>query len=62
MNLEQELSKKEKGISDFLDSKVMKTGEGPINLIRGIAKYFKEDSEQLFAKKEVNSMAFKLWA
>ncbi|XP_051799866.1 uncharacterized protein LOC110946856 isoform X2 [Acanthochromis polyacanthus] len=53
--LAQELSKKEKGITDFLDSKGMKTGEGPIQLVCGIAKYFKEDPEQLFTKKEIST-------
>lgn len=62
LNLEQELSKKEKGINDFLDSKVMKTGKGPIQLICGIAKYFKEDSYKLFDKKEVDVIDFKLCA
>ena len=57
LTLEQELSKKEKGINDFLNSKGMKMGDGPIQLICGIAKYFKDDSDLLFAKNEVNSMA-----
>ncbi|XP_070409973.1 uncharacterized protein [Nothobranchius furzeri] len=55
LNLQQELSKKEKGISDFLDYKGMKTGEGPIQLICGISKYFKEDSYKLFHKKEISA-------
>lgn len=62
LNLEQELSKKEKGINDFLDSKVMKTDEGPRQLICGIAKYSKEDSYKLFDKKEVDVIDFKLCA
>ncbi|XP_076746561.1 uncharacterized protein LOC143421246 isoform X2 [Maylandia zebra] len=53
--LAQELSKKEKGINDFLDSKGMKMGEGPIQLICGISKYFKEDSYKLFHKKEISA-------
>lgn len=38
---------------------MMKTGEGPIQLICGIAKYFKEDSSKLFDKKEVDVIDFK---
>ncbi|KAI9540876.1 hypothetical protein NQZ68_036212 [Dissostichus eleginoides] len=50
--LAQELSKKEPGINNFLDTKGMKMGEGPVQLICGIVRYFKENPDHLFCKNE----------
>ncbi|KAJ4942908.1 hypothetical protein JOQ06_005420 [Pogonophryne albipinna] len=51
--LAQELSKKELGINNFLDTKGMKMGEGPVQLICGIVRYFKENPDHLFCKNEL---------
>ncbi|KAK1880821.1 Cyanogenic beta-glucosidase [Dissostichus eleginoides] len=50
--LAQALSKKEPGINNFLDTKGMKMGEGPEQLICGIVRYFKENPDHLFCKNE----------
>ncbi|KAI4829442.1 hypothetical protein KUCAC02_023483 [Chaenocephalus aceratus] len=50
--LAQELSKKEPGINNFLDTKGMKMGEGSVQLICGIVRYFKENPDHLFCKNE----------
>lgn len=55
--LAEELSRKGKSINDFLDSKGMKMqGEDPVQLISGIAKYFKENPDHLFHKNEVGTV------
>ncbi|XP_071062964.1 uncharacterized protein [Pseudochaenichthys georgianus] len=50
--LAQELSKKEPGINNVLDTKGMKMGEGPVQVICGIVRYFKENPDHLFCKNE----------
>ena len=37
----------------------MKVGDGPVQLIKGIAKYFKENSDHFFYQNEVRFMDFK---
>lgn len=50
----EEMSKKGKSIKDFLDSNGMKmSGEDPVQLISGIAKFFKEKPDLLFYQSEV---------
>lgn len=53
--LAEELSRKGKSIKDFLDSNGMKMppGEDPVQLISGMAQFFKEKPDLLFYQSEV---------
>lgn len=51
--LAEELSRKGKNIKDFLESKGDQVGEDPLQLISGIAKFFKENPDYLFYQNEV---------
>lgn len=51
--LSEELTIKEKPIKDFLNLKGIEILEGPLSLIAGIAKYFKENPHHLMYQNEV---------
>lgn len=53
--LAEELSRKGKSIKDFLDSNGMKMppGEDPVQLISGMAQFFKEKPDLLFYQSDV---------
>lgn len=51
--LSEELTPKEKPIKDFLNLKGIEILEGPLSLIAGIAKYFKENPHHLMYQNEV---------
>ncbi|XP_041860268.1 uncharacterized protein LOC121651876 [Melanotaenia boesemani] len=57
--LAEEISRKGKNIKDFLDSNGMKMppGEDPVQLISGIAEYFKEKPDLLFYQSEESTAA-----
>ncbi|XP_031167416.1 uncharacterized protein LOC116058713 [Sander lucioperca] len=57
--LAEEMSRKGKSIKDFLDSNGMKMppGEDPVQLISGIAKFFKEKPDLLFYQSEESTAA-----
>lgn len=51
--LSEELTTKEKHIKHFLNLKSIEIPEGPLSLIAGIAKYFKENPHHLMYQSEV---------
>lgn len=59
-NLVEEFSRKERSVQNFLDSKGMKIGDDPVQMISGIARHFKENPDHLFYQNEVNYMLYVL--